>query len=82
MPASGIPTKLLEEIENDTAAMLSARESLRQLELFVRAQRRRGYIDDEDLARLEQDLETLRRAISRNLDYTRFARGNPGEAMK
>jgi hypothetical protein len=82
MPTPGIPNRLIDQIENYTAAMLSARDALRQLELFVRAQRRRGYIDADDLTSLEQDLETLRTAIGRNLDYTRFARGNLGEAMK
>ena len=77
MPESGVPSKLIEAIENDTAALLSSRDALVRFELFVRAQRRRGYIDDTDLASLERDIATVCTGVNRKLDYVRWARGNP-----
>lgn len=81
MPDLGIPSKLIESIENDTAALLSARDALVRFELFVRAQRRRGYIDDVDLANLEHDIATVGAGVNRKLDYARWARGNPKAVM-
>ena len=81
MPESGVPSKLIEAIENDTAALLSSRDALVRFELFVRAQRRRGYIDDTDLASLERDIATVRTGVNRKLDYARWARGNPKAAV-
>ncbi len=81
MPESGIPSKLIESIENDTATLLSARDALVRFELFIRAQRRRGYIDDIDLANLERDIAIVGAGVNRKLDYTRWARGNPKEVM-
>jgi len=52
------------------------------LELFLRALRRRGYIDDDDMHVVERDLDMIHKATSRQLDYTRQARRNPKDAMK
>jgi len=80
MPVTGTPTKLLWQIEDDTAVILNGRDAAINLELFVRAQARRGYIDAETMAAIEQDLDAIHRAIRHKLDYTRHLRANPEQA--
>lgn len=78
MPRQGVPTSLVNQVENDIAAMLIVRDALGGLELFVNHQERRGYVDGEDLVRVRRYLADARRSNQRRLDYARWARGNLG----
>ena len=75
-----VPTKLIEAVENDTAAMLMAVDAALDIELALRALPRRGCIDDDDMQRLERALDTVRTGVNRKLDYARWARRNPLDA--
>ena len=78
MPQTGIPTSLVNQVEDDIAAMLVVRDALVGLDLFVNHQGRRGYVDGEDMIRVRRYLADARRANQRRLDYARWARGNLG----
>lgn len=77
MPQSGTPSRLIWQIEDDTALILTGRDALRNLKLFVRAQARRGYIDGDTLALLEDDIARIERSILHRLDYIRWLREQP-----
>ncbi len=78
MPQTGIPTSLVNQVEDDIAAMLVVRDALVGLDLFVNHQGRRGYVDGEDLVRVRRYLADAGRANQRRLDYARWVRGNLG----
>lgn len=78
MPRQGVPTSLVNHIEDDIAAQLTVRDALVELDLFVSHQERRGYVDDEDLVSVRRLLANAQRANNRRLDYARWARGNLG----
>lgn len=81
MPVSGTSTKLIQQIEDDTAICLAGRDSLLVIELAIRALHRRGYINDDDLRRLEAELDTASKAVRHKLDYARHLRQHPQEAI-
>jgi hypothetical protein len=76
MPRQGVPTSLVNHVEDDIAAQLTVRDALIGLALFVNHQKRRGYVDSDDLARLRRYLADAQRANERRLDYARWTRGN------
>lgn len=76
MPRQGVPTSLVNQVEDDIAAQLTVRDALVGLELFVNHQGRRGYVDGEDLIRVRRYLADAQRGNQRRLDYARWARGN------
>ena len=76
MPHQGVPTSLVNQVEDDIAALLTVRDALVGLDLFVNHQERRGYVDDEDLVRVRRYLADAQRGNQRRLDYARWARGN------
>lgn len=76
MPQAGVPTSLVNQVEDDIAAMLTVRDALVGLDLFVNHQERRGYVDDDDLVRVRRYLDDAKRANGRRLEYARWARGN------
>lgn len=78
MPQAGVPTSLVNQVEDDIAAQLTVRDALMGFELFVNHQERRGYVDDDDLARVRRYLDDAKRANGRRLEYARWARGNLG----
>lgn len=81
MPQTGVPTSLVNQVEDDIAAQLTVRDALLGLMLFVNHQERRGYVDDEDLTRVRRYLADAQRANQRRLDYARWARGNLGAVV-
>ncbi len=78
MPQTGVPTSLVNQVEDDIAAQLTVRDALTALDLFVNHQERRGYGDGEDLVRVRRYLADARRANQRRLEYARWVRGNLG----
>lgn len=50
-------------IDDSTAILLSGIEALRQLELHLRAQARRGRIDDDEVTLVFEDVAEIRRAL-------------------
>lgn len=82
MPRQGVPTSLVNQVEDDIAALLTVRDALVGLDLFVSHQERRGYVDDEDLVRVRRYLADAQRANRRRLDYARWVRGNLGAIVE
>jgi len=70
----GVSTKLLHSIEDDIAAELDARDALRRLELLLRGQQRRGYLDDEDFRAAMDDLRSGLAGVERKLAQAKAAR--------
>lgn len=62
-------------IEDDTAVVLVARESVRQLGLLVRAKARRGYLDHEEAQCATVDLARIERVLVAAHDALRSRRG-------
>lgn len=62
-------------VEDDTAIVLDARESVRQLGLLVRAKARRGYLDPEEAQHATVDLARIERALIAAHDALRTRRG-------
>lgn len=81
MPQAGVPTSLINQVEDDTAAMLVVRDALVGIELFVNHQERRGYVDGEALACVRRYLADAQRANQRRLNYARWMRGNLGAVV-
>ena len=62
-------------IEDETAIVLTARESVVQLGLLVRAKARRGYLDPEEAHNATVDLARIDRALVAAHDVLRSRRG-------
>ncbi len=73
----GIPTILLERIEDRTAVALSAKEAAARIALFLRGQRRRRSIDDADWQNLVEDWTIITRVLDEQHDTLKGLRGNP-----
>ena len=62
-------------VEDDTAVVLTARDSVRQLGLLLRAKPRRGYLDPEETHNATVDLARIDRALVAAHDALRSRRG-------
>ena len=62
-------------IEDETAVILTARDSVRQLGLLVRAKARRGYLDENELQNAATDLARIDRALFAAHETLRSRRG-------
>jgi len=73
--ANSARDQTVQRIEDSTAVLLTGRDSLRELWLFLRAQERRGRIDPDNAAQAQTDLEHVRRALDEGLALARMQRG-------
>lgn len=71
--------RLIQATEDATARAIGADQLLVQLELMVRSQFRRGYIDAHDFALAMDDIAHARRLIAQHKDeLARLRRGDVG----
>ena len=68
---------LAPHIEDSIAAMLTGRDDLLELWLWLRAQERRGKFDPDDAAQAQRHLANVRRGLEEGLRLAREWRGDP-----
>jgi len=77
MPVDGISSDTLVMIEDQTAEILTAREAIVDIEIFVLGQYRRGRIDKEQMHALLAWIDQIRIGIKRGHDFAKKTRGHP-----
>lgn len=77
MPVDGVSNDTLATIEDQTAEILTAREAIVDLEIFVLGQHRRGHISRRTMIELLAHVDHVRIGIKRGHDFAKKVRGNP-----
>lgn len=80
MPKSNVPNKLIYEIEDVAASRSKALQSLKDLEQLLGRQGRRGYIDETEMRLVAQDINTIRKELTRLHEFAKWLRDHPERA--
>lgn len=82
MPQSGVPMKLLDEIEDRTAITLDAKQAQRRVWLKMRALARRGAFTSDEWKAFCEDWYAVARAVDEKHERLKEMRGDPVSLLR